>query len=101
VIGVELSSKLVKAAAANIARMKLANVRLIEGDALAVKFDRPGTLLFMYNPFRPEIMKQVVANVCSAAVPPKFIVYANPLHGSLFGELAGYELALSAPGFTA
>ena len=97
VIGVELSAKLAKSAIANIQRMKLGNVQVVEGDALEFKFDRPDTLLFMYNPFGPAILSQVIAKIGTAPRRPQYIVYANPLYGDLFDELQGYELALSEP----
>jgi predicted RNA methylase len=94
VVGVELDPELAQKARANAQvlseRMSKA-VEVVEGDA--TNFDLPiePSVIYLYNPFGPQTMRDVVRNVDrSLDERPRalFVVYVNPLHRHVWDESA-------------
>jgi predicted RNA methylase len=92
VIGVELDPELARTARANAAvlsRRTGCPVEIVEGDATNFRLPNEPTVVYMYNPFGPRTMRDVVAEVerSLAAHPrPIFVAYVNPLHRQVWDD---------------
>jgi SAM-dependent methyltransferase len=91
IIGVEFSPSLHRAARQNVERFRgrIREPELVSGDAVAFPIPDDPLVLFLYNPFRAPVMRQVVAHVASSfRVHPRRIVvlYFRPEYAWLFDE---------------
>jgi SAM-dependent methyltransferase len=87
-VGVELQPQLCEIARRNARRLRgrKAPVDIVCADAATAQLSE-GTIYYMYNPFGPETLREVLANLrrSLSAQPRKVtIVYYNALHESLF-----------------
>jgi len=84
IVGVEFSRALAKVARKNVAG--LAEVTVVCEDASKYEFEKAGHVtIFLYNPFGPEILEQVVENLRRQGVTG-FVVYVKPMHDGVLGE---------------
>lgn len=92
IIGVELSSDLVRVARANAEKVTRQYpdrppIEIVEGDATRFPFPGGKVVVFMYHPFGRELMSQLRSTLEShiaSSIEHIFIVYQNPVHGELF-----------------
>lgn len=87
-VGIELSPELARIARENAARVKgrACPIEIRQGDAVEADY-RAATILYLYNPFPGEVMKEVLARVRSdRAGEPLRIVYANPTEQAVLAE---------------
>jgi protein-L-isoaspartate O-methyltransferase len=104
-LGVEIDEDLAAMARANLARQRRLRspVEIRVGDA--VETDLSGvTVLFLYNPFGAEVLREVLTNLraCAASRPARLlIIYAAPAHLSVFGEFPEFRIfdRLTSPYF--
>ena len=87
-VGVELQPQLCEAARKNAANLRgrKAPIEIVCGDAATADLSE-GTIFYMYNPFGPQTMADVLANIGnSLAKNPRNvrIVYYNALYQDLF-----------------
>jgi hypothetical protein len=62
------------------------NARVVAGDAAEFAFPVEPLVVYFYNPFSCEVMRQVMANLGRVAVPV-YVVYKNPSYaGSVLDE---------------
>jgi len=95
--GVEFARELHETACENIRRyrsgsQKTQNIRSIHGDAIAFKFPASSFVLFLNNPFGPEVLMPVLRRLRKTlAARPRdvIIVYAAPRHGDLIERETG------------
>jgi SAM-dependent methyltransferase len=91
ITGIELSPQL-----AGIARRNLAIVEhrfpgrpaftVIEGNAVNAPFPEGKLALFLYHPFGPDLLSQLITNLearLTSGKPHIFLIYYNPVHGNL------------------
>lgn len=99
VVGVELHPQLAATAQANLQRWQAAGstlpARIICADAptaLANLLDGP-TLLYLYNPFRASVVREVLQTVLSTCdrAAPLDILYLYPEHEDVFREFPAFE----------
>lgn len=84
-IGVEFASELVAAAKENLRSyrsrtQKCSRLEVVHADATAFTFPERPLLIYLYNPFRPEVLAQVIDNLSlSLRTRPRscFIIYAT------------------------
>jgi SAM-dependent methyltransferase len=91
-VGVDLSKELCEIARANARRLRgrCARIEIVEREAQRFDFDR-GTAFYLFDPFGPETMREVVARVAESArrVPRDLrIAYANPRCEDVFRACA-------------
>lgn len=94
VIGVEFAAELHRIAEDNVARYAKANVQsgrleVVLGDATTYDFPLEPLVIFLYNPFGPEIMQKVAARVRAshtAAPRPIYVLYNNPFQAQVWNE---------------
>ncbi|KRR10820.1 class I SAM-dependent methyltransferase [Bradyrhizobium valentinum] len=64
--GIELSEEISEIAIRNLTRLKKQRWQIFNGDAITFKDYNAYSMLYFYNPFPGEIMRQVVANIHSS-----------------------------------
>lgn len=98
--GVELAPVLAATARANAERMHelfpdRTRIKIIEGDALKAALPEGTVILYLYNPFFKNLLKEVIVSLEQkiSANPDRkiFIVYANPVWASLFDDSKLFE----------
>ncbi len=97
--GVDLATSLVDVARANLAitaeRLRESlDVRIDVGDAHTWPFEHDEGTLFLFHPFGARAMRRVARAVAaSVATHPRtvWIVYVNPVHGSVFADTPGFR----------
>lgn len=94
VVGVEWSPQLAKVSRANIRNyrsrwQKCRDIQVIEGDASEYDLPDVPTVVFLYNTFKEDLMRQVLRNLASSlqAHPrPMVVLYYNPICKDAFAE---------------
>jgi predicted RNA methylase len=85
-IGVEFARDLADKARANLRACGLQDAVIFNIDAVDYQFPASPFVAFMYNPFGPEIMKHVVANLMRTSHRDFVIVYSNPTQRTILAE---------------
>jgi predicted RNA methylase len=85
-LGVELVKVLADLAKTNLQRQGIRNAAIVNVDARQFTFQSAAAVIFMFNPFGPDIMKAVVNNLIAANLPELFIIYCVPGHNRVFEE---------------
>ena len=83
VVGVEISPALVEVAAENLRRSRIDDVRLVACDAAAFSDLDRVTHIYLYHPFRGDVIDAVLANVQASLVrAPRrlMVIYKNPVY---------------------
>ena len=107
VVGVEFSGDLARVASRNLARWpsdkrRCSDASVIHLDASKYEFPPEPMVVFMYNPFGPEVMAKVLSNLRVAwgrYGQRVVVVYFTPKHSSLLDEAGFLERAKQGPGF--
>ena len=92
VMGVELDPELARKARANaqvLSRQTSRAVEVVEGDATKFELPIEPSVVYLYNPFGPQTMRDVVLNVERSLAErprPLFVAYVNPLHRHVWDE---------------
>lgn len=101
VIGVELDQRLAAEAERNISRWRkrraltsrgTPDVTVVQGDAVKYALPEGPLVLSLNNPFGPDSLRPVLAQVCDAnrhGGAPTFIAYSNPRKEQVFAEFPG------------
>jgi SAM-dependent methyltransferase len=97
VVGLEISPALHAVAQENLAafdppRRRCRDVRLVRGDALTYRFPRGDLVLYLYNPFRAEGIKRMLARVLSAPRRNIVIVYHTPVERAAVDDMDAFDL---------
>ena len=95
VIGVEFVEKFVEIAHRNVAALGIKNVSIFHSDAAHFRTPAADSVVFLYNPFGPEVMASVVTNL-KAHRGRLFVVYYVPKCGGLL-DLGGGLARLHSP----
>ncbi len=94
VVGVELDPDLAQKAQANaevLSKRTSREVEVVEGDATAFDLPTEPSVIYLYNPFGPQTMRDVVRRVDRSLAErsrPLFVAYVNPLHRHVWDESA-------------
>lgn len=97
VLGLEISPALHAVARENLAafdpsQRRCRDVRLVRADALTYGFPRGDLVLYLYNPFRAEGIKRMLASVLSAPRRDVIILYHTPVERAAIDEMDAFEL---------
>jgi hypothetical protein len=79
IIGVEFASELVDAAKANLSHLGIV-ASVYHCDAAEFEFPAEPMVVFLYNPFGPDVLARVLENLRGRAV---HIIYRAPLHADI------------------
>jgi SAM-dependent methyltransferase len=104
VIGVEFSEELSARARTNVARYRpaskqTAKVEIVHSDAAEFSMPEGPLVLYMYNPFREPVLRQVLENLRRSLAQqprPVLIVYVNPELRSILEEWPELRIVESA-----
>ena len=80
--GIEISKEISEIAIRNFTKLKKQRWQVFNGDAITYKDYNAYSMLYLYNPFPKEIMRQVVANIqssISGREQEMLIIYNNPV----------------------
>jgi predicted RNA methylase len=90
VFGIEFASDLVEIAKRNIEIVGLSHVATVLADATDYKFPPGDLVIYMFNPFGPEVMQPVVANLARTIVArpadESYVVYTSPACRAILDE---------------
>lgn len=92
VVGVELDPELARQARTNaqvLSERTSRAVEVVEGDATEFALPVEPSVIYLYNPFGPETMRDVVREVDRSLAErprPLFVAYVNPLHRHVWDE---------------
>lgn len=95
--GVELLPELLAAARRNVARMpreERARFELIASDARNYAFPPEPTFLYLFDPFPPAVLKQVLTNLARSVQEhprPVLIGYQNPVSEFVLESMPGFH----------
>ena len=95
VVGVEISPALIDVAAENLRRSRVDNVRLINCDAAAFQELDRVTHIYMYHPFRGEVIDAVLSNVQASlarAARRLTLIYKNPVYHHAIAQSGTFRL---------
>ena len=81
-VGVEFASNLVEIARKNLSRANIENAEIICVDAAEFKFPDSKFVLYMYNPFKSEIMQHVVMNL-ELSRADFYVVYCHAMQSDI------------------
>jgi hypothetical protein len=106
IIGVELMPELHASAVSNIAIFRSEQQRCFDLTSVlqdAGQFEPPPAPLvcFFYNPFGPQVMKQVIERLLASlqrAPRPVYVVYGYPVYVRMFLK-SGFRLLFREPGY--
>jgi SAM-dependent methyltransferase len=80
--GIELSKEISEIAIRNLTKLKKQRWQIFNGDAITYEDYHAYSMLYLYHPFRDEIMRQVVANIhssISGREQEMLVIYNNPV----------------------
>jgi SAM-dependent methyltransferase len=96
VVGLELSPALHEVARENLAtardpERRCRDVRLVRGDAAAYRWPRGNLALYLYNPFRAEVLAAMLDAVLADRSRDIALVYHTPLEAETIERRAQFE----------
>jgi SAM-dependent methyltransferase len=96
VVGLEISPALHEIARENLAaardpERRCRDVRLVCKDAARYRWPRGDLVLYLYNPFRAEILSTMLRNVLADRTREVALVYHTPLEAATIDELPAFE----------
>ena len=86
-IGVEFASDLAEIAISNIETANISDADILCMDASEFEFSESDFVLYMYNPFKAEIMKNVMRNLASVS-NDFYIVYCHAMQADVLDACA-------------
>jgi tRNA1(Val) A37 N6-methylase TrmN6 len=105
VVGVELNEDLARIARRNVTRWSghsrpRAKIRVMQADALELRWPRPPLLVYLYNPFACELVEQLAARLASAASASASglvdLLYINPTCADALSRQGKFSLLWTA-----
>lgn len=101
VIGIDFAKELVAIAQANIRKMGIANATVVDGDVTEFEFPKTNLVVYLYNPFAPEVMTRVIAALERHARNPPclklYVIYKNPLCADIINGSRSFAYFASTP----
>jgi hypothetical protein len=96
IVGVEISPALLEVAKDNRAayRGELAcrDIRLVRADAAAFTFPRGDLVVYLYNPFRAEVLAPLLDRICADRRRDVALVYHTPLERASIDAHSAFDL---------
>lgn len=102
VIGVEFANELVEIARRNLGITKVHNATVLHRDAASYELPAGDLMIFMYDPFKAEVMERVVANIRDAVIARPddkiFVLYVHPECAAMLDATGCLDRIGSPPG---
>lgn len=96
-VGVEFIKVLADVAKANLQRKGIDNAVVLNADARDFSFPASPTVVFMYNPFGPEVLNTVIRNLIDAHTAEQIVIYSHALHHRVLEEFGVFKLISRFP----
>jgi SAM-dependent methyltransferase len=96
VIGVEFACELVEIARANLAKAGAVNASVEHADAADFQVPNGDTILYLYNPFTQDVMRQVVAKLRESHSGKLYVIYKVPECAEVL-DLSGFLTRFGHP----
>mgnify|MGYP006290172971 CR=1 FL=1 len=91
-IGMDFSEKLIEIAQSNLRKSGRSDVRFIQADASSFKIAPQSSVVYLHNPFGPELLKTFLENNLEHfKMHSSVIAYAFDVHRNVLNEL-GFEV---------
>lgn len=84
VVGVEFVPKLTEIARSNLAKLRIRNATLVQGDAAEFQFPTEPLVVYLYNPFGPPVMRHILRRLEGMRDREIYVIYFEPKCGDLF-----------------
>ena len=106
VLGIELSRRLVHDARANLdavrktGLVKAGEVEILHADAAFHRFEHGPRLVYLYNPFRPPVLRAVLANLIARQARDRLathVLYFEPKHAHVLTDRREIRLVREQP----
>jgi SAM-dependent methyltransferase len=101
VIGVEYDQELAQIAEMNLRKQGYLSPgtlnAVICGDASEYLLPDEHVVIYLFNPFKSDIMRRVLDNICAPSSKERYIIYYNPVVNELFDQSPYLELLVSGP----
>jgi predicted RNA methylase len=96
VVGIELSPALHQIACENLATLddplrRCRDVRLLRADAATYRYPRGDIVLYLYNPFRAQVLERVLERVLTAR-RETIVLYHTPVERGVIESNAAFEM---------
>jgi hypothetical protein len=106
IVGVEFAPELVRAARENLLRFHnprqvCRDLEVVQADAAAFPFPDDPLVLYLFNPFGPEVLAPVVEGVRHALARhprPVTVLYYRPVHDGLWAGVPALRRVVAFPG---
>jgi SAM-dependent methyltransferase len=103
IVGVELAPALVRVARRNAERVgrshpERTRIEVVLGDATAVPFLEGDLVIFLYQPFGPQLITRTLDRIAAAVATENrqaFVIYENPVHADLVDNAPGFGRVFS------
>jgi SAM-dependent methyltransferase len=96
-IGVEFAAELAAIARRNIQIAALANASVVDGDAAEFSFPDGDLVVFLFNPFKEDVMREVVSHLEQSRPGKRYVIYANPICAEIFDASRAFTRVGSSP----
>lgn len=97
IVGVEVSAALHAVAQENRAayrgELRCRDIRLVRADAASFTLPRGDLALYLYNPFRAEVLGPIVARLAAGRGREVAVAYHTPVERAVFDEHPAFEIA--------
>jgi SAM-dependent methyltransferase len=98
-IGVEFASELVEEARRNLQMSGIETAEVIYEDAANVRFPEGNLVVYLFNPFSPEILRPVLDKLSGRkGLYKTYLIYVNPMYASLVDATAGFRSVAAVEG---
>jgi CelD/BcsL family acetyltransferase involved in cellulose biosynthesis/SAM-dependent methyltransferase len=97
-VGVEFVGVLANVARDNMRRRGVKNAEILNIDARQYSFPDRRSVIFMFNPFGPEIMAAVVDKILRSEADDQIIVYCVPGHSRILEESGAFSKIFNCKG---
>jgi SAM-dependent methyltransferase len=97
IVGIEISPALCEVGRANLRAFgketrACRDVRIVRGDARTARLPRGNLLVFLYNPFRGEVMRHFVARLAVPDAREIVVAYHTPVERADFDASGAFEI---------
>jgi SAM-dependent methyltransferase len=99
IVGIEISAALHEIARMNLASFtdtarRCRDVRLVRGDAATFAYPRGNLVLYLYNPFRSEVLSTILARITTERAPGAelVILYHTPVERRAIEATGAFEV---------
>lgn len=96
VLGVEFAPELAEIARKNLAQLGLSHALVVQGDVADFSFPNSDLIIYLFNPFSGEVLRQVIAGLQRCEAKRIYVVYNSPKCADIL-DSSGFFTRLGPP----